>query len=339
MKHLCTIILLLFATAASAQEELLKLGLEARVDYTRQSIDGDEIHDASGFKGRFINLVVNGNLGHGFRYAYRQQLNKANKDQSFFDATDHLYLSYTTPDNRWALTVGKQVVAVGGFEYDSTPIDAYFYSEYCSNIGCYQLGVSAMHTLKSGHDSFLAQVTESPFRTDEELFAYNLMWIGNHGGFHTLYSLNAMEHLPGEFIYYITLGHRLRLGHVTLDLDFMNRATDQQTFFFRNCSVMGQVKVDVGSYVQLQAKATYDVNRTTRMGDHCVAPGTELTRLGAVVEVYPIKGKRNVRLHAAYCYTLGSGSELNTLQDKQSIVDFGLTWRMNLLSFTPNKRK
>lgn len=342
MKKLFTLLLMtLFALTASAQEELLNLGLEARVDYLRQTIDGDHIGDESGFKGRFVNLIINGNLGHGFSYAYRHRLNKINKDNTFFDAIDWLYLSYTSPNNRWTLSGGKQVVGVGGYEYDIAPIDAYFYSEFCSTIGCYQFGASVTHTLKSGNDSFMAQVTQSPFCAEhsKEMYAYNLMWMGRHGRLSTLYSLNAMEHAPGEYIYYIALGNRLNLGRVTLELDLTNRATEHQAFLFRDCSVMGKVAVEACDYVQLQAKASYDVNRTSHLGDYCVQPDSELTRLSAAVEVYPIKGKRNVRLHAAYSYTFGSCSETNILQDKQSIINFGLTWRMNLLSFTPNKRK
>lgn len=341
MKHLSVLLfMLLLAQMTLAQEELLKLGLEARVDYTRQTIDGHHINDESGFKGKFINLLISGDIGHGFSYAYRQRLNKAHKEQSFFDATDYLYLSYTTPNDRWTLSAGKQVVGIGGYEYDIAPIDAYYYSEYDSQIGCYQFGASVSHTLKSGHDTFTAQVTESPFRAEKEMYGYNLMWAGKHSSFSTLYSLNAMEYLPGEYIYYIALGNRLELGRVTLDLDLMNRATDRQTFFLRDCSVIGQVKVRACDYVELSAKASYDVNRTRYAGDYCVPPGTELTRLGGAVEVYPIRGKRNVRLHAAYCYAYGSDdAERNVLRNKQSIIDFGLTWRMNLLSFTPNKRK
>lgn len=341
IKNLLVCGAILFGTlTVSAQEELLKLGLEARVDYTRQTIDGHHINDESGFKGKFINLLISGDLGHGVSYAYRQRLNKAHKDQSFFDATDYLYLSYTTPNDRWTLSAGKQVLGIGGYEYDMAPIDAYFYSEYCSQIACYQLGASLTHTLKGGRDSFMAQVTESPFRAEKEMYAYNLMWVGKHGSFSALYSLNAIEYLPGEYIYYVALGNRLEVGRVTLDLDIMNRATDRQPFFFNDCSVMGQVKVTACDYLHLSAKATYDVNRTHHAGDFCVPPGTELTRLSAAVEVYPIRGKRNVRLHAAYSYTYGSDdAELNILRNKQSIIDFGLTWRMNLLSFTPNRRK
>ncbi|MBR5820609.1 MAG: porin [Alistipes sp.] len=318
----------------SAQEGPLNLSIETRIDYQRESIDGVRDHDNSGFKGQDLNLMLDGDIGHGFSYSYRQRLNVNHDDENFFDATDWLHLTYTTPNERWAFSAGKVVVGIGGYEYDIAPIDCYFYSEYCSNIACYQLGASITHTLKNGRDSFMAQVTESPARVGEEMFAYNLMWVGDHDWFESLYSVNAMEYMPNEYIYYIALGNRFTMGPVVLELDFMNRATDHQTFFFRNCSVMGTAKVEVCPYVQLQAKATYDVNRTDNIADFCVAPGTELTRVGGAVEFFPLKENRNVRLHAAYSYTMGSSdTELTVLQNKHSRFDIGLTWRMNILPF------
>ncbi|MBR5465153.1 MAG: porin [Alistipes sp.] len=340
IKHIVWGILMLGAFEASAQEKLLNLGIETRIDYLRESIDGVRDHESSGFKGQELSLDLDGEIGHGFSYAYRQRLNTNHDNESFFDATDWLHLTYTTPNERWAFSAGKQVVGIGGYEYDLAPIDCYFYSEYCSNIACYQLGASITHTLKNGNDSFMAQVTESPACLGEEMFAYNLMWMGEHDWFESIYSVNAMEYIPNEYIYYIALGNRFTMGPVVLELDFMNRATDHQTFFFRNCSVMGTAKVEVCPYVQLQAKVSYDVNRTDNIADFCVAPGTELTRVGGAVEFFPIKGKRNVRLHAAYCYTMGSSdTELTVLQDKHSRLDIGLTWRMNLLSFAHPKAK
>ena len=331
-KVIIAAVLLLCVGTVSAQQTLLNLSLETRVDYQRDEIDGKQVPDNSGFKGRYLNIMLNGDIGSGFTYAYRQRLNKQNASESFFDATDWLYLTYATPNDRWEFSAGKQAVAIGGYEYDISPIDCYFYSEYCNNIACFQFGASAMYKLKGGNDSLLAQVTESPFRTEKEMFAYNLMWLGRHGVFQSLYSLNALEWMPGKYVYYIALGNRFNFGSVECEIDLMNRATEDHAFFLRDYSVMGFVKIALGSHVNLLAKVTHDVNKTTAVGDLCVVPGTELTRVGSVVEYYPIKGKRNVRLHAGYNYTFGKADERNTLRDKQTMIDVGLTWR---LRFTP----
>ena len=41
-----------------AQEELLKLQAETRIDYQREYVDGTSIHSNSGFKGKYLKWVV-----------------------------------------------------------------------------------------------------------------------------------------------------------------------------------------------------------------------------------------------------------------------------------------
>lgn len=79
---------------AQAQEELLKLQAETHIDYQHEYVDGTSIHSNSGFKGKYLNIIISGTIAKQVSYSYRQRLNKAHADQSFFDATDWLYLTY-----------------------------------------------------------------------------------------------------------------------------------------------------------------------------------------------------------------------------------------------------
>lgn len=337
MKKLVCALLLAGATHAAAQEsKLLNLQGEVRFDYQREYLDGDAVKPNSGFKGKYINLILNGAINEHFSYSYRQRLNKAHADQSFFDATDWVYLTYKANDN-WSLSGGKQVVGIGGYEYDRAPIDLYFCSEYWNNIPCYQFGVSATYTTNSGNDSFMAQVCESPFNfQNNDLYAYNLMWYGSHGWYNSIWSVNAQEYASGKFIYYLALGNEFKLGNAKLQLDYMNRATDSHPFFFKDCSVMGELSYLINNKVNFYGKVTYDVNKTNSVGDYCVLPGTEITRVGAGVEYYPLpKGDRNIRLHAYYCQAFGkNGNEAGTMLPDQAIVNVGLKWKVDILSLT-----
>lgn len=226
---------------------------------------------------------------------------------------------------------------MGGYEYDRAPIDLYFCSEFWNNVPCYRLGVSATYSTANGRNKFQGQVCESPFDLkDEDMYAFNLMWTGSYDWFHTIYSANALEYLPGKFMYYLALGHELKFGNLTWQLDFMNRATDQHAFFFKDCTVVSEWSYFVGRHVNLFGKVTYDVNRTGKESDYCVYNGTELTRIGGGIEYYPLaKGNRNIRLHANFCYAWGkNGNEAGTMLPKQSVVDVGLTWKVDILSFT-----
>lgn len=328
--------LLLFPLLAGAQEssapEWLNMHFEVRGDYQREYVDGETIKGNSGFKGKFFNIIINGTIAEKWTYSYRQRLNKPNKDATFFDATDWLHLTYS-PTTRWQFSAGKQVVGIGGFEYDRAPIDILFGSEYWANIPCYRWGVSAAHIFPKGNDKLMFQVCTSPFdQSGNDMYAYNLLWSGRHEWFTSLYSINLLECQPGKYITYLTLGNQFQIGNACLQLDLMNRATDEHAFFFKDCSVIAELSYLFGQQVNVFGKVSYDVNRTRSTADLCVMPGTEITRIGGGVEYFPLKGSRNLRFHASGGYSFGTNSNLNgSLQDNQAFFNLGIKWRIDLI--------
>ncbi len=339
MKKLTFLIaaLTLATTALSAQnDEIIRLGLETRLDYTQEYLQGDKINGNSGFKGKYLNIRMDGNITDGLSYSYRQRLNKPNKDASFFDATDWIHVTYTR--NNWSVSAGKQVVGIGGFEYDGAPIDLYFCSEYWNNIPCYQIGFSGAYTTNDGSDKFMLQFCESPFRrnaanlNNEEMFAYNAMWYGSHDFYSSIWSVNMIEYLPGKFINYIALGNKFTFGNFHMDLDIMNRAVSAKNLFGRDMSFMFKFQWSPAERFNIFAKFTHDFNNEDEIGDWSVTPGTSVTRVGGGLEFFPLKSTRNLRLHLNYCYTDGvNGSPAGALRPRQNIVDAGITWKMNML--------
>lgn len=338
MKHLLSaaLIFLISLPLAAQESSLARLDIEARVDYMQEHISGTKINDASGFKGKYLNIRMDGNITDNVSYSYRQRLNKPDKDASFFDATDWITISYRLGD--WTLSGGKQVVGIGGFEYDGAPIDLYFCSEFWNNIACYQYGISTTWAPGSGNDRFTLQFCESPFRRNalnidnKEMFAYNMMWTAEHGVFNSLYSVNFIEYLPGKFINYIALGNRFTFGDFRLDLDLMNRALSARDLFGRDFSVMCELRWSPLSCIDIFAKFTHDKNDTGQEGDWCVKSGTSITRAGGGIEFFPIKDSKALRLHLNCCYTSGDAVDAGVLRDRQTIIDAGLTWKMNMLN-------
>ncbi len=330
-------ILSLASTVMGAQEnEIVNLRIEARVDYMQEHRHGTKINDASGFKGKYLNIRMDGNIGAGFSYSYRQRLNKPNKDASFFDATDWIHFTYA--NRNWSFSGGKQVVGIGGYEYDGAPIDLYFCSEYWNNIPCYQIGVSGAYTTTDMKDKFMLQFCESPFRRNianiqnKEMFAYNLMWYGSHEFYSSIWSVNMIEYLPGKFINYIALGNKFTFGDFNIDLDIMNRAVSAKNLFGRDMSFMFNFQWSPIDCLNFFVKCTHDFNKSGETGDWCVTPGTDITRIGGGIEYYPIKKITDLRIHLNYCYTDGSnGSQTGALLPKQNIIDAGITWKMNVL--------
>ena len=85
------------------------------------------------------------------------------------------------------------------------------------------------------------------------------------------------------------------------------------------------------------AKFTYDINRTGSIGDLCVTPGTDIYRVGAALEYFPIKTYKDLRMHLNCCHTNGKSPESAVLRPKQTIVDAGITWKVGLLNIKNRK--
>ena len=325
------------------RNKVVNVRAQVRADFMQDYLEGDLNKSASGFKGRYLNLMLDGHINKHFYYSIRQRLNRAPKNESYFDATDWVHLSYR-PNQHWDISAGKQVVGIGGFEYDRAPIDLYFCSEYWNNIACYQWGVSAAYTLgdgSNGTDRLMLQVCESPFNVGHQdfKFAYNLMWVGQHDWFSSIYSLNASEYATGKYIYYVVLGNQFTFDNFRLQLDFMNRATDQHAFFFKDYSVMGELAYMIKDKVSVFGKVSYDVNNSGVAGDYCVMPGTELTRVGAGVEYYPLpNGRKDLCLFGYYNYTWGvNGNPNGVLQDRENLWGIGLKWNIDIWSLASKK--
>ncbi|MBO5873615.1 MAG: hypothetical protein J6Q35_01120 [Rikenellaceae bacterium] len=336
---LLLLLMLLCCQNVFAQNDraITKLELETRIDYQRVYIGNQEINDDCGFKGKYLNFRFDGNLTDNLSFSYRQRLNKAHSNQSFFDATDWLYLNYNI-NKKWSIAFGKQVVAIGGYDYDRAPIDSYTYSEYLNNIPCFQMGGSVSYAFNE-YNKLTLQICESPFRkADEDMYAYNLFWSGRFlEGFETLYSVNMLEYLPGKFINYIALGNKYRSNTGELiELDIMNRNVVGHSFSLDNYSINARVTFELTEYLNLLFNGSHDVNKTEVAGDYCVLPGTDITRTGVGFECYPM-GNKSLRLHLFYFRMLGENSNVaGTLVDNQNIFSFGVKWNLDLLSF---KRK
>lgn len=316
---------------ASAQDDILDLKVELRADYQREAVDGNSIKDNCGFKGKYLNIAMSGNISDHFSYSLRHRLNKTSFDSNFFDATDWAWIAYSLKG--WEISAGKQVVAIGGYEYDRAPIDLYFCSEFWNNVACYQFGVSGGYALNNGKDKIMFQFCQSPFRElAGDMYAYNLIWYGNHGIWSSIYSINMVEYQPRRFINYISLGNKFAVDNVSLELDLMNRATSGHSFLAKDFSIIGEIAWRPIDKLNIYGKVSHDVNKTDN-NDYYVMPGTELTRIGGGVEYYPfVNNKHQIRLHANYCHTLGdNGNTGSALHDNHSYFDVGITWKFDII--------
>ena len=247
----------------------VNIEIGARVDYQRDYRQGDAFDDNCGFKGKYLMFLVTGNINEKFSYVYKQRLNEIHKNANFFDGTDQLKLMYRF-NKKWDITAVKMSMAFGSYEYQYDPMDMYMYSEWGNSIPCYKFGAS-LGWNAGANDRFELQFHESPFdKRHMDLYAYSLAWYGTHKALKTVYTANVLEYQPGEFIYYLGLGHHLDLGNFAVEFEYLNRATKNHAFFFKDYSIVGQVAYRPTDRWNVYAKATYGYNNTGDVAlTHC----------------------------------------------------------------------
>ena len=120
-KALVSILVLLLPLLAGGQENLY---METRLAY--------DVPD--GFHGKYLNMVFDGQICDGLSFKYRQRINRFTTS-AFLESIDWIHLNWQAAP-KLCLSAGKQVVAVGGYEYDRAPIDLYYCSEFWNMIAC-----------------------------------------------------------------------------------------------------------------------------------------------------------------------------------------------------------
>ena len=330
---------LMFMTQAISQEKkpkftLDELRLNTRADFTADynlGHDGVAPNFNHGFQGKYLVVGLDGTIGDKFAYHLNQRLNTPNIDfaQTFFQGTDWAYLDWNFTDN-FFLSAGKQVVAIGGWEYDANPIDIYYGTEFWNTVCCYAVGASLNYQDDSGKNLVLFQACNSPFINEsmESIYSYNLMWYGNFDIFKTTYSVNMIEYLPGKFINNIALGNKLQFNGVEMYLDVINRGfIDKKQFFGQAITGIYGIGVDIGPKWIVFAKAGYDYNPAGVPNIGAYDPNdipkknVDFESLG--FEYYPM-GHRNVRLHLCGSHTSVDGKS-------KFQANLGLTWKVDLL--------
>lgn len=297
----------------------MDVAVDMRADWVYEKAHQEESN--SGFHGRYLNLHFNATITDGLTFHWRQRLNKfKDSDSDVFSSTDWAYLNYQ-PWKNFAFSAGKEVVLVGGFEYDAAPIDILFASNFWNNIACYQFGVAASYISNNGRHTLSAQVTNSPYQEfGKSCYAYNLFWKGNFGAYSALWSVNMMEYKRGTYVNIISLGNRLELGDLLLELDVMNRYVPHHKYWFSDYTVVGKAEYKISPTVTIMAKGGKD--------DIHANPGTHdrLNKefVGGGLEFYPLHRSRNLRLHAVFNHTHHlDGSSQNQ-------VSIGVKWRLDI---------
>lgn len=233
---LLTLMLISGATKAQVNFEPVfsQMRLEARADfdYNHYSDEFDSVFtDKYGMHGRYFNLIVGGDLGDKFSYFFRQRIVANPGNVSLFDNTDFLYINYM-PNANWMIRMGKDALAVGGFEYDAPPIDVLFCTRYWDYFYCFQPALAAAYKSNNGKHMILGQIGNSPYvhnnnggaDWNDGLFSYNLFYSGDFGHYKMLSSVNWFQRPDRKFMNYIAIGQKLVYDKFDIYLDLIHHA-------------------------------------------------------------------------------------------------------------------
>ncbi len=316
------------SAAATAQVDFspifTQIKLEARADFdyfhnTAIAQDGTtSVENPYGFHGQYFNMIIGGPINSKFSYFFRQRIVAKPGTVSLFDNTDFLYLNYM-PSQNWMIRVGKDALAVGGFEYDAPPINVLFSTVYWDNFYCFQPAVAAAYKSDDATQMLLFQVGNSPYihygadlgyglgnEWKSGLMAYSIYWNGDFGHFKVLHSVNMFQRPDRGFMNYIALGHKLVYPHWDIYLDLIHHSFSHNDIL-KNYAVVSCANFYLDNGLNFFVKGAYEQNKSNEVipnfGQNglfdCLMqePGKSFCTYGVGMEYHPLACK-DFRFHA-----------------------------------------
>lgn len=298
-------------------DKMLNIMLDTRLDF--QSQFNSDLNDLS-FHGQTLKLWLAGEIIPGIRYRLRHRLNKPQTPlrEGYSSATDHAWVAFDFGKNKsWSITVGKQSVQLGTFEYDYNPADIYLSTMAYNDLDTYKTGVDVTYSFSKQVIHLQVVNSDAPQFASEEYqnkaLSVNLMWEGNlfDGALRTRWGLNTFQHDGSKFYNWLTAGTQVNLGKFTTELDYYlgNRDMDYGSVvgdddlgsrYVRDQSAALNFKFNLGKWRPF-IKGTWNQRKDKKFNSNAY----ESFGIQAVVELYPFTNQyvKDLRFHAMYGYS------------------------------------
>ena len=129
--------------------------------------------DEAAFKINRVRLEILGSFSKEFNWHFRQSFNKYSNPHALDNLSSSIEYAYVNwkPSDKFNLTVGKQFVAMGGYEYYLNSNKIREFSEFNDYVAAYQAGVSAAFNLTPSQELVL-QVTNFRSGEDKDMYVY-----------------------------------------------------------------------------------------------------------------------------------------------------------------------
>lgn len=326
-KTLFLLILLSVALRASAfaqeseseqgerNNDKLHIRLDTRFDLKYMNGGGQEVFQ---FEAQSLKLWLDGEITPGIRYKLVHRLNQSQAigSDGLSRATDQMWFAFDLGKRRdWTLTVGKQPVQLGTFEYENNPADVYLSTRVNSTFDCYQIGVNVAYRFLGQtlnlqlFNSGRPQFAES--RYENKAIAGSLLWAGSflQGTLNTRLAYTALQHSSTRIYNWLTTGVQLKTGGLTTEMDYYLGSYDVP---------YDEISVDWGRREARDQSASLNIRyRWKRWAPHLKGVwdrryDKQLGRdalqsfgVQAAVEFYPFQGRRylsDLRFHLVYNY-------------------------------------
>lgn len=195
--------------------------------------------DEAAFKMNAVRLEILGSFGKDFSYHFRQSYNKYSNPHALDNLSSSVECALVNwqLNKRFMLTVGKQALQLGGYEYWVNSIKVREFSDFNDYVACYQAGVNGAITLTPTQQLNL-QVVNNRSGDDEEVFLYGrpegvgkvrvpMLTTANWDGYffdrglNLRYSASWGQLAAKRNIFYLTAGNVWEKGPVVAYVDLM----------------------------------------------------------------------------------------------------------------------
>lgn len=195
--------------------------------------------DEAAFKINRVRLEILGAFSKQFSWHFRQSFNKYSNPHSLDNLSSSIEYAYVNwkPSDKFNLTVGKQFVAMGGYEYYLNANKVREFSEFNDYVAAYQAGLSGAFNFSPTQELVL-QVTNIRNGEDEDMYVYGrpegiakaklpvistLNWNGLFAdkAIQLRYAASWGQQAKGKNILYLTAGNTYEKGPVIAYVDVM----------------------------------------------------------------------------------------------------------------------